>query len=108
MRKPIPSDKTRDVLDFATKRPRDRLESITNGLQVTSPLCFCHAGSLNPALQVLQYGQSEYVRQFGMYVNTTGPLRVAARVLRPPMLRYGPGSKQPTIVSSFLPMPNSS
>ena len=35
MRKPIPSDKTRDVLEFATKRPRDRLESITNGLQVT-------------------------------------------------------------------------
>lgn len=48
MRKPIPSDKTRDVLEFATKRPRDRLESITNGLQVTNPLCLCHARVSEP------------------------------------------------------------
>ncbi|KAF8974495.1 argonaute-like protein [Flammula alnicola] len=80
MRKQIPPEKTKDVLDFATKRPRDRLESIKNGLSV------------------LAYEQSEYVRQFGMNVATAGPLRVQARVLKPPTLRYGPGSKQPTIV----------
>jgi len=80
MRKQIPPEKTKDVLEFATKRPRDRLDSIKNGLGV------------------LAYGQSEYVRQFGMNVNTTGPLKVQARVLKPPTLRYGAGSKQPTIV----------
>jgi len=34
MRRQIPPEKTKDVLDFATKRPRDRLESIKNGLEV--------------------------------------------------------------------------
>ncbi|KAG6837428.1 hypothetical protein H0H93_009522 [Arthromyces matolae] len=80
MRKQVPPEKTKDVLDFATKRPGDRLKSIVNGLGV------------------LAYGQSEYVRQFGMCVDTSGPLKVQARVLRPPTLKYGPGSKQATIV----------
>ncbi|KAF7301729.1 Argonaute-like protein [Mycena indigotica] len=80
MRKQVPPEKTKDVLDFATKRPADRLRSIKNGLQL------------------LAYGQSEYVRQFGMNVNSSaGPLNVQARVLKPPTLRYGPGSRQPTI-----------
>jgi eukaryotic translation initiation factor 2C len=80
MRKQVPPEKTKDVLEFATKRPGDRLQSIKNGLSV------------------LAYGQSEYVRQFGMNVNTSGPLRVQARVLKPPTLRYGDKSRQPTIV----------
>jgi eukaryotic translation initiation factor 2C len=80
MRRQIPPEKTKDVLDFATKRPRDRLESIKMGLTV------------------LAYGQSDYVRQFGMHINTALPLKVQARVLKPPTLRYGPTSKQPTIV----------
>ncbi|KAJ8580661.1 argonaute-like protein [Rhizopogon salebrosus TDB-379] len=80
MRKQVPPEKTKDVLEFATKRPADRLASITNGLSV------------------LQYGQSEYVRQFGMHVeDTAGPLTVRARVLQPPKLKYGPGSAQTTI-----------
>ncbi|RDB22690.1 Protein argonaute-2 [Hypsizygus marmoreus] len=82
MRKQVPPEKTKDVLDFATKKPRDRLQSIKDGLAV------------------LAYGQSEYVRQFGMHVNSTGPLQVQARVLNPPVLRYGAGSKQPTIKPS--------
>jgi len=82
MRKQVPPEKTKDVLDFATKKPRDRLASITNGLGV------------------LTYGQSEYVRQFGMTVDSSGPLKVQARILRPPTLKYGPGSKQLTIVPS--------
>lgn len=83
MRKQVPPEKTKDVLEFATKRPEHRLASITAGLSV------------------LQYGQSEYVRQFGMHVeDTTGPLTVTARVLQPPKLKYGPGSAQPTITPS--------
>ncbi|KAG6869248.1 hypothetical protein C0993_000001 [Termitomyces sp. T159_Od127] len=80
MRKQVPPEKTKDVLDFATKRPVDRLRSIVDGLGV------------------LAYGQSEYVRQFGMHVDTSGPLKVQARVLKPPTLKYGTGSKQPTII----------
>ncbi|KAJ7368370.1 argonaute-like protein, partial [Mycena albidolilacea] len=80
MRKQVPPEKTKDVLDFATKKPLDRLQSIKNGLSV------------------LAYGQSEYVRQFGMHVdNAAGPLKVQARVLKPPMLKYGPGSRQASI-----------
>jgi eukaryotic translation initiation factor 2C len=50
----------------------------------------------------LAYGQSEYVRQFGMNVDTTGPLKVQARILKPPTLKYGPGSKQATIVRNIF------
>ena len=39
MRRQIPPEKTKDVLDFATKRPRDRLESIKNGLAVSFNDC---------------------------------------------------------------------
>ncbi|KAJ7459186.1 argonaute-like protein [Mycena galericulata] len=79
MRKQVPPEKTKDVLDFATKKPGDRLRSIVNGLGV------------------LAYGQSEYVRQFGMTCDTSGPLKVQARILKPPMLKYGAGSRQLTI-----------
>ncbi|KAG9317400.1 argonaute-like protein [Chiua virens] len=80
MRKQVPPEKTKDVLDFATKKPQDRLQSITNGLSV------------------LAYGQSEYVRQFGMTVDeAAGPLSVSARVLAPPKLRYGQESPQPVV-----------
>lgn len=81
MRKQVPPEKTKDVLEFATKKPTDRLASIRSGLSV------------------LSYGQSEYVRQFGMHVQSDGgPLKVSARVLPPPTLRYGQGSRQPAIV----------
>ncbi|KAH7914195.1 argonaute-like protein [Hygrophoropsis aurantiaca] len=80
MRKQVPPEKTKDVLDFATKKPHDRLASITAGLSV------------------LAYGQSEYVRQFGMTVeDTSGPLKIGARVLKPINLKYGANSRQPTI-----------
>ena len=35
MRKQVPPEKTKDVLEFATKRPGARLDSIRNGLDVT-------------------------------------------------------------------------
>lgn len=85
MRKQVPPEKTKDVLEFATKKPPERLASIRNGLSV------------------LSYGQSEYVRQFGMHVQPdVGPLKVNARVLPAPTLRYGQGSRQPAIVRISL------
>lgn len=70
MRKQFPEDKTTDMVNFARKQPADRLAAIREGLNV------------------LQYGQSEYVRRFGMQINPT-PMTVTARVLLPPTLRYG-------------------
>ncbi|KAI0702894.1 argonaute-like protein [Cytidiella melzeri] len=78
MRKQVPPERTKAVLEFATKKPHERLASIREGLGV------------------LQYGQSEYVRQFGLHVNEQS-VSIKARVLPPPTLKYGVGSKQPTI-----------
>lgn len=79
MRKQIPPEKTKDVIEFASKKPPQRLESIRVGLGV------------------LQWGQSEYVRQFGIKVDQVEPLSLSARVLMPPTLKYGEASRQPTI-----------
>ncbi|EIM88070.1 argonaute-like protein [Stereum hirsutum FP-91666 SS1] len=78
IKKQIPASKTKSVLEFATQRPQQRLQSISNGLGV------------------LAYGQSEYVRQFGMTV-TPQIESIKARVLQPPRLKYGEKSKQPLI-----------
>ncbi|KIP10717.1 hypothetical protein PHLGIDRAFT_125407 [Phlebiopsis gigantea 11061_1 CR5-6] len=81
MRKQIPAEKTKSVVEFATRRPEERLRSIRDGLGV------------------LAYGQSEYVRQFGLHVHEAeGPLQVDARILQPPTLQYGRGSSRPTII----------
>ncbi|KAH8830505.1 argonaute-like protein [Flagelloscypha sp. PMI_526] len=80
IRKQVPPEKTKDVLEFATKKPSERLASIKRGVQI------------------LAYGQSEYVRQFSMRVKDSTPLQLQARVLTPPSLTYGPGSKQRTVV----------
>ncbi|KAF7353951.1 Protein argonaute-2 [Mycena venus] len=77
VRKQIPDDKTAALVEFATMRPKDRAESIQKGLQV------------------LAYGQSEYVRKFGLSVDPT-LLSTQARVLKAPTLKYGPG-KAPTV-----------
>ncbi|KJA29601.1 hypothetical protein HYPSUDRAFT_31529 [Hypholoma sublateritium FD-334 SS-4] len=78
MRKQIPADKTNDMLEFSKLAPDQRLNSIRQGLNV------------------LQYGQSEYIRQFGMNITPT-PITVKSRVLNAPVLRYGPRSREPTI-----------
>jgi eukaryotic translation initiation factor 2C len=62
--------------------------------------------SLIQPTQVLAYGQSDYVRQFGMRVNADGALQVRARILAPPKLKYGAGSKQVTIVGARYNMPS--
>ncbi|GJJ07624.1 hypothetical protein Clacol_001828 [Clathrus columnatus] len=79
MRKQVPPEKTRDVLQFSTQKPGDRLASIRSGLSV------------------FEYDRSEYLRSFGMSVNTAaGPQNIPARVLQPPTLVYG-GTKQKTV-----------
>ncbi|KAJ7732583.1 argonaute-like protein [Mycena maculata] len=70
VRKEIPEDKKTQLVEFATMRPKERLESIKKGLQV------------------LAYGQSEYVRKFGLTVDPT-LLTTQARVLNAPTLQYG-------------------
>jgi eukaryotic translation initiation factor 2C len=84
MRKQVPPEKTKDVLEFATQKPEARLNSIRNGLGV------------------LEYGQSQYLRSFGLSVDTTGPISLIGRVLPPPTLVYGAGSRQQTIVRYFF------
>ncbi|KAI1795193.1 argonaute-like protein [Ganoderma leucocontextum] len=80
MRKQVPPEKTKDVLNFATKKPHERLQSI------------------RAALGVLNYGQSEYVKQFGMQVSPNADVQsLQARILDPPTLMYGNQSRQPTI-----------
>ncbi|KAJ7172992.1 argonaute-like protein [Mycena crocata] len=74
VRKEVPDEKKAQLVEFATMKPKDRLESIKQGLQV------------------LQYGQSDYVREFGLSVKPD-LLSTEARVLRAPTLQYGPGSK---------------
>ncbi|THH15391.1 hypothetical protein EW146_g5073 [Bondarzewia mesenterica] len=78
IKKQIPSDKTAAVLDFSKKDPTERMRSIQEGLNV------------------LAYGQSEYMRTFGMEVSPE-PLSIQARVLEPPLLKYGATGKQLTI-----------
>ncbi|KAJ6463144.1 Piwi domain-containing protein [Mycena vitilis] len=68
---------------FSVQTPAKRLRDIEKGLQI------------------LGYGQSEYVRQFGVSVGTS-PLRTVARVLEPPALKYtsvdDSGSRQELVV----------
>ncbi|PBK85438.1 Piwi-domain-containing protein [Armillaria gallica] len=79
MRKEISGDVIEKVRGFSSMKPGDRLQSIKQGLNV------------------LAYGQSDYVRHFGMTVTSTEPLQVDARVLAPPVLAYGGKSRQKTI-----------
>ncbi|KAK0229319.1 argonaute-like protein [Armillaria nabsnona] len=73
-------DATRDMVKFATKRPAQRLSAIQTGIQV------------------LAYGQSRYVRDFGLDIKTGSlPMEIPARMINAPELKYGPGSKQPIV-----------
>ncbi|PIL23261.1 Argonaute [Ganoderma sinense ZZ0214-1] len=78
MRKQMPPDKVKDVVAFATKRPHERLASI------------------RAALGILNYEQSEYIQHFGMHVKTEAE-SLQARVLDPPTLMYGLGSRPATL-----------
>jgi len=97
MRKQVPPDRTNSVLEFATMHPLDRLARICNGLSVR-PRCLHSVTLLIIHPKVLDYGQSEYVRQFGMTV-ADEPLRIQARVINAPTLKYHQSSQQPSAVS---------
>ncbi|KAK0445339.1 argonaute-like protein [Desarmillaria tabescens] len=73
-------DATRAMVGFATKRPDQRLSAIQTGIQV------------------LAYGQSRYVRDFGLDIKTGSlPMEIPARMINAPELKYGTGSKQMTV-----------
>ncbi|KAJ7642858.1 argonaute-like protein [Mycena rosella] len=78
VKREVPDDKKALLVEFATMAPMNRLASIRKGLDV------------------LAYGQSEYVRQFGLTVDNK-LLSTTARVLQAPMLQYGVGSKSRTV-----------
>ncbi|KAJ7061559.1 ribonuclease H-like domain-containing protein [Mycena amicta] len=69
-KKEFPDEKRTEMVEFSTQRPKERFQSIRN------------------ALQVLQYGQSEYIRKFGMNISSD-LITSQARVLQPPRLKYG-------------------
>ena len=96
MRKQMPPDNTNSVLEFATKRPLDRLATICNGLSVR-PRCLHLVSLLIIHPKVLDYGQSEYVRQLGLTV-ADEPLRIKARVIKAPTLKYHQSSQQNSVV----------
>ena len=51
-------------------------------------------------LQVLAYGQSDYVRAFGLNIDEASlPLEINARVIEPPVITYGAQSKSASVVS---------
>ncbi|KAK0493443.1 argonaute-like protein [Armillaria luteobubalina] len=73
-------DATRAMVEFATKRPDQRLVAIRAGIEV------------------LAYGQSKYVRDFGLNIKTGSlPMEIPARMISAPELKYGQGSKQATV-----------
>ncbi|KAK0445319.1 Piwi domain-containing protein [Desarmillaria tabescens] len=68
------------MVGFATKKPDQRLRAIQAGIQV------------------LAYGQSRYVPDFGLDIKTGSlPMEIPARMFNVPELRYGTGSKQLTV-----------
>jgi len=78
---------------LAAKSPLDRLASICNGLSVR-PRCLYSVALLIIHPKVLDY---EYLRQFGMTV-ADEPLRIQARVINAPTLKYHQSSQQSSVV----------
>ncbi|KAJ7050401.1 argonaute-like protein [Mycena amicta] len=78
VRKEIPEDKKKDLVRFASMPPNARLQDIKKGLEI------------------LAYGQSEYVHKFGMTVSPK-LVETTARLLEAPRLKYGQGSKVPDV-----------
>ncbi|KAG8963838.1 hypothetical protein FRC03_002522 [Tulasnella sp. 419] len=76
MRKQVPQDLTSQVVEFSTMRPQARLQSIMNGLQV------------------MNYGNSAYLQDFGINVETN-PMTFNARVLPVPTLQYAGSDIRP-------------
>ena len=89
---------TEKFVEFSRMPPKERFESIMHGLSVIS--CTIFIWNILTCRQVLAYGQSEYVRQFGISFSDK-PLAIMARLIDPPTVKYGAGSQQPMVVSYF-------
>ncbi|KAG8942123.1 hypothetical protein FRC00_011997, partial [Tulasnella sp. 408] len=69
-KKTLNPDQTKHMVDFSTLRPEERLRNIRNGLQV------------------LRYGNSPYLQDFGINVDAN-PMTIKGRILPTPTLLYG-------------------
>ncbi|KAG8898512.1 hypothetical protein FRC01_010881, partial [Tulasnella sp. 417] len=69
-RKTLNPDQTKHMVEFSTLRPEERLRNIRNGLQV------------------LRYGNSPYLQDFGINVDAN-PMTIKGRILPTPTLLYG-------------------
>ncbi|KAJ7468930.1 argonaute-like protein [Mycena galericulata] len=87
VKKELPDDKDLKsrIVEFSTAKPDKRLAGIRKGFEV------------------LAYGQSDYVRRFGLAIEPrpgeTEPrlFSTQARLLKPPTLKYGSGTKAPSV-----------
>lgn len=95
-------DQTKRMVEFSTMKPPQRFQAINQGLQVYSPLNSMRSQVDRPATQMLDYGQSEYVRQCGIVVNPQF-IEVDARILPEPIIKCFPDRdrRKAEIVSIF-------
>ncbi|KAF8630597.1 hypothetical protein AX15_002843 [Amanita polypyramis BW_CC] len=76
-RRQVPPDKVDAIVKFSSAMPARRFEQIRQG-----------------ATQILSLGQSNYVQQFGMKINTAkGLLNIKARILPSTHIQYGRGTQ---------------
>ncbi|KAJ6500452.1 argonaute-like protein [Mycena sanguinolenta] len=80
-KKKLPSAATAAAVDFATQRPRDRLNLITGG-----------RGGVQSPIQ--GYGNSEYVVEAGMVIDTR-PITLKAKLLAHPRIEFGGSELMP-------------
>ncbi|KAK7450611.1 hypothetical protein VKT23_012921 [Stygiomarasmius scandens] len=79
-RKQTPPELTKGRVDFSRNISAERMDNIRQ------------------EVQMLPYGQSKYVRNFGLNTQANGSFpEVDARIIKPPKLKYGSSSKQPTL-----------
>jgi eukaryotic translation initiation factor 2C len=102
VRKEMSPDQIRHILGFSGLPPRHREGRILDGLAVVFDCTLPMSGVLIMCYQVLQYGQSQYVQQFGMDVpNPPRLVELDGRIISAPRLNYNPASKKPFVVCTF-------
>ncbi|KAF7327058.1 Argonaute-like protein [Mycena kentingensis (nom. inval.)] len=81
-KKDFPDEKRTEMVEFSTQKPPERLASI------------------RASIQRLAYGQSEYVRKFGLNV-ANDVITAEARIIDPPKLKYGGTGAGANIIPRF-------
>jgi eukaryotic translation initiation factor 2C len=94
----VPQEQVERVLEFATKKPKERLNAITTGVEVTRYIPLRQAETYI-FYQKLQFETSDYITQFGMTISRQ-PLQIGARVINPPSLKYSGQGRQAAQASS--------